>query len=359
MKILHVINNLGTGGAEVMLCDIIKSLQIIDTKTNIDVLILNNKRLELLSEYKNANINIIHLNMKSNYDLLKLFKFYFIAKKYDVIHSHLFPSNFYIGLFKLFNKKMKIITTEHNTSNKRRNLKLFKILDKFFYSKYNAIICITDAVQINLDKWIKLKDKSIYKIIYNGIDLKKFSSPINDDNSQKSNFDIIMVGSFTQQKDQITVINSLQYLPDEINLTLIGDGFLRSRIENRILELGLNKRVNLLGIQNNINEHFKKSDIVIVSSIWEGFGLVAVEGMASNKPVIATNVDGLKQIVENHGLLFKVKNEKELAKYIKNLYSDNVYYKEIQNRCYERSKSFSVDITSKNYLRLYKEMYEK
>lgn len=358
MRILHIINNLGTGGAEVMLCDIIKSLQSIDKNIKNDILILNNKRLELLNQYENSNIKIIHLNMKTNFDLLKLVKLYFITKKYDIIHSHLFPSNFFIGLFKFFDKKMKIITTEHSTNNKRRNYKLFKILDKFFYSKYNQIICISDAVKINLDKWINLEDKAIYKIIYNGIDLKKFSSS-NNDYSEKRNFNIIMVGSFTPQKDQITIINSLKYLQEKITLTLIGDGLLREEIERKVLEHGLVNRVKLLGIQNNINEHLQNSDIVIVSSKWEGFGLVAVEGMAANKPVIASNVDGLKQIVEDFGLLFEVGNEKELAKHINNLYSDNILYNKIQNKCYLRSKDFSVDVTSNNYLKLYRKLYDK
>lgn len=93
-------------------------------------------------------------------------------------------------------------------------------------------------------------------------------------------------------------------------------------IETYIQQLNLSNRITLLGIRSDVYALLKMSDIAVLSSHWEGFGLAAAEAMAAEIPVIASNVDGLAQVVENGGVLFEKGNVKELAEKIKMIAED-------------------------------------
>lgn len=93
-----------------------------------------------------------------------------------------------------------------------------------------------------------------------------------------------------------------------------------------------------------------------MSSHWEGFGLVAVEGMAVGKPVIASNVDGLKQVVEGYGLLFEDDDYKELASKIKKLESDKIFYNKISTLCCKRAQYFDITNMANRYMAVYHEV---
>ena len=97
-----------------------------------------------------------------------------------------------------------------------------------------------------------------------------------------------------------------------------------------------------------------QSYIGVQSSIWEGFGLTAVELMAAHKPVVATNVNGLKQVVEGAGCLFEVGDSKTLAFHLNKLLKDKSLYTTLADRCYERAKQYDI----KNMVIRYQEVYE-
>src|SRR5699024_7093835 len=125
---------------------------------------------------------------------------------------------------------------------------------------------------------------------------------------RKEDILLCMIGRFSEQKDQKTIINSLKYLPDNIKLILVGDGEKKNELKLLTQELGLTNRVIFMGVRNDIPKIYKTIDIPIISSNWEGFGLVAVEGMAAGKPIIASDVPGLFNIVNDYGLTFKKNN---------------------------------------------------
>src|SRR5699024_501193 len=102
---------------------------------------------------------------------------------------------------------------------------------------------------------------------------------------------------------------------------------------------------------------YSECDVVVQSSNWEGFGLTAVEGMACGKPVIASNVRGLSEIVRGYGILFEPLNSKELSEKIEVILSNEHIYREITNRCHERAKSFSLKLMAEKYLKTYESLF--
>lgn len=98
----------------------------------------------------------------------------------------------------------------------------------------------------------------------------------------------------------------------------------------------------------------KAADAVVMSSHYEGFGLAAVEGMAAGKPVIASDVPGLADIVRDYGMLFPKEDNEALAKAITQLISDSSLYASIAERCVRRASAYDLRKTSQAYIDTYK-----
>ena len=91
-----------------------------------------------------------------------------------------------------------------------------------------------------------------------------------------------------------------------------------------------------------------------MSSHFEGFGLVAVEGMAAGKPVIGSDVPGLSEVIQGAGIVFPVHNDEVLAKEILHLSEDNSYLEDVIKRCSLRANEYDIWVMAKKYDEVYK-----
>ena len=263
-----------------------------------------------------------------------------MMRHYDIVHTHNYSPQFFAALGHYFSS-CKLVTTEHNTSNRRRNISIFKIIDKWMYNRYSSIICISDMTKSNLIEHIGASKVNI-ETIYNGIRLEKYYNalPIKLENNNKNI--VTMIAGFRDQKDHETIIKAFEMLDSSLfELWLVGDGERRNSIEMLIKKLQLDN-VKLLGIRNDVPSILKASSIVVMSSHWEGFGLAAVEGMAAGKPVIASNVPGLAQVVGGAGILFTPRDYCALSEEIIKISSDKSYYNSVSKRCLERAKTYDI-----------------
>ena len=357
MKILQLINNLGSGGAEKLISEYVPEL--ISNGHSVEILIIRKLNSVYIDELERKNIVVNSLTDKYLYNPIVLFKLLLFLnnRKYDIIHVHLFPSLYWVSIAKIISfSKTKLIFTEHSTFNNRRNSKLFKFIDRFIYKKYSKIITISDATTINLKKHLGCKFSYNIKTVYNGVDLKSFNTNLNPKYKDTNKFILLQVASFRNAKDQDTVIRALKNLPKNIELVFVGDGERINRCKTLSNYLELNDRISFLGFQKNIQELITQCDCLIMSSKYEGFGKAAVEGMACSKPVVATNVEGLSDIVNGYGLLFDVGDEKKLSEHILNLYNNKVFYEKIAKNCLIRSKDFDIQQMISKYEEIYMEV---
>lgn len=361
MRVLQVITNLGTGGAEKLLLD---SLPIYRKKgISMDLLLLNGERYPFYEEMEDSGIEIFSLGYGSVYNPIHIFKIIPFLKKYDIVHVHLFPSLYWVAIAKMISlSKVKLIFTEHNTSNNRMNKFIWRLLDNCIYSKYSKITSITEEVQTAIKNHLQFRNRHLFSVIQNGVNLSSFEYLTiqkykNINEGEK--IIIVQISSFRKQKDQRTLIKALTFLPANVILNLVGDGKLKLDCENLAADLGLTERVNFLGIRSDIPQLLVESDIVVLSSHYEGFGLAAVEGMAAGKPLIASDVPGLNSVVKGAGLLFPVGDEKSLADQIQKILSDKEYYLQVANACKKRAENFDINIMVDKYIDLYKSILEK
>lgn len=364
MKVLHIINNLGSGGAEKLLSEFLPLLKK-NGDINIEVLLLTDEKMTYKKNLESKGIKVSSIgfnNINNPLNILKIKK-HIEKNQYDIVHSHLFPSQYWVGITRQLTniQNIKFVTTEHSNHNRRRNKSYFRKIDKYIYSKYDTVICITEKVKLNLTNWLNLKEKELdrYIVINNGVDINKYreakpykKTEICDIFTEETKL-ICMVSRFSQAKDHSTLIKSMKYLPDDVHLMLVGEGTLKENNQELVKELLLDKRVHFLGFRKDVERILKSSDIVVLSSHWEGLSLASIEGMASGRPFIASDVEGLSEIVKGAGLLFKEGNYLELSNIISKLLNNDNFYDEVSNRCFERVMPFNLDLMVSKTIKLY------
>ena len=350
MRILHVITSLRTGGAEKLMVDLLPRLR--DMGNKVELLLFDGTRTPFYEELENSGIKIYSLSVGGNvYNPLNIFKLRKYLKKHDIVHTHNTACQYFIPLAKIIScSKCKLYTTEHSTNNRRRQYKLFKISDKFIYNKYHTLVSISKKATETLKAFIG--EKHNIATIENGVDISKFnniSKPI-----LNKTFKIIsMVAGFRVEKDQDTLIRAISLLPESYKLWLIGDGERRQELESLVRSLSLENRVKFWGIRNDIPQLLEQTDIVVLSSHWEGLSLSSIEGMASGRPFIASDVNGLKEIVNGSGILFPHGDENTLAIEIKSLCENSDRYKQVAALCQSKAIQYDINNMAEKYNELY------
>ncbi|MGN0229122.1 MAG: glycosyltransferase [Muribaculaceae bacterium] len=356
MKILHVITSLRTGGAEKLMVDLLPRLQKLGD--SVDLLVFDGNETPFMQQLASKGINIISLSQGGNvYNPLNIIRLAYHLRDYQIIHTHNTACQLFAPIARLISgAKVQLITTEHSTTNRRRGKWYFKPIDRWMYSKYAHIIAISKKAGELLAQHIGSND---IRIIENGIDIQRYAQaapierqllvPHYTDNDKI----ITMVAAFRVGKDQDTAIRALTHLPDNIKLCLVGDGERRSDIEALICQLGLQERVRLLGIRSDVPSILRASHIVVLASHWEGLSLSSVEGMASGRPFIASDVDGLREVVANAGLLFPDSDHQELANIILRLNESPEFYNTVAAACAQAARRYDIATTASNYSAIY------
>lgn len=356
MRILHVITSLEAGGAEKLMVDLLPKIKssAIDKRVNIDLelLVFDGTKTGFYEQLKKSGIVIHHFGVGRNvYNPWLIVKLMGFIRKYDIIHAHNTPCQVFVAIANLFFHKT-IVTTEHSSSNRRRGKKYLWFFDNWLYHQFKYIVCVSEVAAHNVCEYVK--DPSLpIKIVVNGIDVKRYAQACPSMEIDTANFNSIMVAGFRYEKDQKTVIRAHAMLPDYFHLYLIGDGVERKSCELLVSDLHLSNKVHFLGVRMDVPNLLKAADIVIMSSHGEGFGLSAVEGMAAIKPLIASDVDGLHDIVKDYGILFPHEDYESLAREILAFYDDKLYSSTVGMKCYEKAVQFDISKTADSYLELY------
>ena len=315
-------------------------------------------------KFESIGINVIKAPSKNRYSLKIIFDLKKRVSKYDLVHVHLFPQQLYVAIArKLIGVKNSpvVITTEHSTWNNRRKYHLLRLIDKWFYKKYDKIICISPQTEAALKDWLKDEELNTRILtINNGIDTTKYNNITIKDPSefifQKNQKTIVMVSRMEEPKDPLTLVNAMALCPSNYHCLFAGPGKLISEIESLAERLNIAERIHCLGNRNDIPSILKVANVGVLSTNWEGFGLVAIEYMASGVPCLATDVEGLRDVIGDNDLLFPKGDSMVLAKKIQQLVEDSKYSETKIDFGLHRSELYSADSMNRNYLNMYKEL---
>ena len=366
MRILQVITSLDMGGAETLVVNLIPRLQALGN--TVDLCIFDGKETPLMQRLENESPQTKMYKLGVGvYNPLYIFKLVKIMKNYDIVHTHNSSPQLFVAIASLFNSP-KLVSTEHNTSNRKRNWKWYRPIESWMYGRYDHIICISKIAEEKLreymaGEWLietSNKFKSI-TTINNGIDVNVISEavPCKELLELKENRKaILMVAGFRKQKDQDTILKALTLLDkNKFEVWFAGIGERMEEVQQLAKSLGVSDRVRFLGLRTDIPNVLRAADVIVMSSHWEGLSLSNVEGMSAHKPFIASDVNGLKEVTKGYGILFPHEDAKVLAEEIKRLANDESYYNEIAERCYKRALEFDISNTVSGYADVYKNIF--
>lgn len=357
MRILQVITSLMTGGAERLIVDITKRLR--EYGHVVDVVVFNGVETPFMRQLERTGCRIYLLSIGGSvYNPRYILDLRKIMRDYDIVHTHNTSPQFFTAIASVFTSKIAAVTTEHNTSNRRRNNKLWRPIDRWMYNRYRHVICISDQAEKNLRAHLGSKHHTPITTIYNGIDVDACHSAEPIAGMHPANkFVVVMVAAFRKQKDQKTLIEAIAQLPQqEFELWLAGDGDTRAEIEQFVVDKNLAQQVKFLGNRTDVPNLLHTADAICMSSHYEGLSLSNLEGMSAGRPFIATDVDGLREVTAGYGILFPHEDAAALAKIIKKLRDDKAYYQKTAEDCYRRACMFDIKRMIDAYEAIYRQI---
>ena len=357
IKILNIIDSLYAGGAESLLKNfLIEAKKYEDFEIDVCTLYSRNVFAE---ELKSKGVRVYDLGLSFKYNFWGVFKLVKLIKSdnYDIVHVHLFPADIFVALASLFiRNKPKFIFSEHSVYNRRRSSKIFRLIDKFTYSRYQKIICVSNMVRNALINWLpEVASKTV--VIKNAV-------PVGKIREKKENlYDILFVGRLERAKGVDVLLNALKFLKETNGMNLksaiVGDGSLRDSLKSLSKDLGVEENVEFLGIRKDIKGLMQLSKIFVLPSRWEGLPMVILEAMALGMPVIATKVGGIPEVIEDgtDGILVEPENPEELAKAIEKLLGNEEFRKTISLNTYLKIKEeYSIEKYTEKLLHCYREV---
>jgi glycosyltransferase involved in cell wall biosynthesis len=355
MKILHAIYSFNTGGSETMLVDIIN--QQCKTET-VNLLIVNDKFNRSLLEMIDKRVEIFLIGRKER-NKLQLFTVFWkinaVLRKIcpDVIHCHdnkLFP--FFIT------QSWKTCLTVHAT-----------YLSDLFLKHYRKVFAISASVQQQIKQRIGLDAE----LVYNGIEIAQYNTRTHYDfHPQTEAWKIIQIGRLCPEiKGQDIALKAItllkkQFSEQNIQLTFVGNGEAFDKLKSLAIENKVNDKIIFLGQKSRqwIQEHLKDFHLLIQPSIYEGFGLTVVEGIAAGVPVIASDIDGPKEILDilKVGICVEAGNPNDLADKIHQIYtcytSGNLLNHNYVITDKTKLKLFDIHTTASYYLEQYRNLID-
>ena len=292
-KILFIIPTLELGGAEKQQINI---LNCIDTsKFDVFLIILKNKT-QLIEQIKNENIDIIIFNFKSFFDIKEYVKLIKIIKQIspDIIHTQMYNANLLSRFLKIIFPNTKIINHIHGMSKWMNNIKL--LIEKLTSRYVDLFIVVSDSsCKLRIKREQYPKDKIV--VLYNSVDLNECN--------QKEKTNEIIIG-MASRLIPLKNIKGAMYLCSElikkglkIKLVIAGDGPEKENLILHAKELGIRDKVNFLGFCKNMKTFYEQIDVFCISSFTEDLPLSVIEAMYCGKPIIASNVGEIPNLLSN------------------------------------------------------------
>lgn len=361
MNILYIITGLGGGGAEKVVVDLATRMESLGHQVKIAYL-----KGEVVVNPQNDRIELVYLGLES----LKQAKLAYSNYKNlldrfepDVVHAHMVHANIFARISRKFRPVAKLICTAHsnNEGGKARMLAY-----RLTHQLSEVITNVSQSASASFERLGAVPEHGI-TTVYNGIDLDKFKCDANAREEviiQELNLDqdsilLLAVGRFHIAKDYPNLLRAFAQIKKNkalnVKLLIAGDGEEREHIEQLIRSLALHENVHLLGRRDDIPKLMSAADIFVLSSSFEGFGLVVAEAMACETFVVATDCGGVKEVMGQTGILIPPKNSQLLAEgLIKALtLSSDAVYKNNQKALNFVKKNFDLNIIVEKWIKIY------
>lgn len=353
IKILFFIDKLAykgsIGGAEKVLITLVNNMD--PNKFDITVQTI----------YPDENAKLLNSNIKYKYCYSKKNNIIDLIKRFEETSGSIYKKHirddYDIEVAFLEYESTKIISTSTNRKAKKiawvhcdfnvavSNKEVFIKKTRKQYSQFDKVICVSKQVKQSFDELFNNEFVSV--VLHNVIDdneIKTKSKESLPEIVNKDKFTICSVANFTKAKNIERLLKACYRLHNEnigFDLWLVGDGKLRIELETFIDEHKMNEYVTLWGFQSNPYPFIDGADLLACSSIYEGFSTFITEGLILGKPIVTTDVSGMKELLGNseYGLITD-NDDEDFYKCLKRMMIEPELLKEYVKQSYRRGQDF-------------------
>lgn len=307
IKVLHVITTINRGGAENHLIALAREQRF----KGCDVSVVYLKGNGYWSEaYRELGIDIISLNLSSYaeiYSLLRLRRIIHDIKP-DIVHAHMPPAELFVRLAMVgIGSSFAFLITKHNDEPFYGGPG-WRLLARWVALRASYVIAISNAVNLYVQNTLGLKHDRIVTIHY-GIDPSLFCNVSFEQVSGlrrvwSDNNDTLLIGTVARLVPQKALHILIQGYSEYRNsakrpsrLVIIGTGLLKEDLKALADNLGIGGEIVWVDFRDDIQVVMRALDLFALTSIYEGFGLVLIEAMAASRPVIASGVSAIPEVV--------------------------------------------------------------
>jgi glycosyltransferase involved in cell wall biosynthesis len=371
MNIIELCFSKAWGGLEIYVANFAREF----SKANNSIVCVVMPVTELQLDIQKSNIkNISIIPVLKYLDVFTALKIKTILKqKIDIIHVHQSKDLSTAILLKKLLKTPKVVYSQQMDSRYDKK----DLFHKWIYKNLDQVVCMTDSMRMNHLEHTPVKELKI-STIYNGIDLKRFSSISSIDRSdllKQNNIEpgriiIGTVGRLDSLKNQELLIDAAAILIKDKKLDLhiliignetdsiTGKGY-KQKLVDRSRKYDIEKFISFISFTKNIEIYFDIMDIFVLPTNKESFGYVLIEAMSKGKPVLATNQGGPKEIIDDgkNGFLFEPKNVVDLSEKLFLLINDQELRLNMSKESIKiAQEKFDINVTIDNYLKLFNQI---
>lgn len=377
-SVLHIITHLEVGGAQdntlYTLEKINRNKFNITLAANLSGEFLN--RAESIYDLKLIHIPSLQTKVRPLYDIISLIYLVKIIKtgQYDIIHTHSTKPGVLGRIASTITRTPLIVHTVHGFAFHDFmpviQRKILISVEKWMNLLSDHLIAVS---KLNIKKMLKLNLTKSHLVtnIYSGIDLNKFNNrnynqKIIDELKLTSGYKLVgFIGRYSNQKDPLCLLAAVNNLIKEfsnVHFLFVGGGDLKAEMVDYISQNDLNKYVTIWDYREDIIQILDSLDLFVISSIYEGIGRSLTEAMAKGIPVVATNVEGIPEIVIKNktGRLVPPRSPELLAKAMKDALINNKKSKTLAQIGQKQIREhFDVDEMVRKIEKVYEEQLSK
>jgi len=362
VHVLQIVNSLDIGGLEKVVIHLVNNNNQ-ESDVQFSIVCLELKGALASNVKEDVRIYELDKNRITYLKLIWLLLKLILINHINIIHCHNYaPLFFGVIVKKLLPRHIKIVYTEHNQiyNISPKHYKIFKVLLK----SVDQIICVSKDLQ---SYFYQKKLASQCIVIWNGIpcpqvDEEKSAQLKAEYHPYQDTFTVGTAVVMTEQKGLIYLIQASEKIISKypnIKFILIGDGPLKELHINEVNQLSLQNNFVFLGYKKDIANYLGILDLFILPSLWEGLSIVLLEASALGRPIIATEVGGNGEIIENghNGLLIPPKDISSLIDAIEKLYLHEDLRKRIaSNAQIKFEQEYKIQVMLNKYLDVYRKI---
>ncbi len=355
LKVIHLISSLRRGGRERQLATIVANTD--KKKYPAKIVYFNQHNNSYIEEYDLADFSL-QVKAQGKFARLKGLRQIIKDEKPDIVYTWGNGESVVILLFKLFHR-FKFIN-----GSVRHGIRA----SKFSHYFRTLVLHLSQYVVANSKAGLKANNLRSGKVLYNGVD-KKFLEPLANRAQIRKELSgtpdsiplLISLANLVPYKDYFSILKALKQLKEEkysFRYLILGEGPMRSQIEDKINEYNLQENIRITGNVENVSEYLKISDIFIHSSKGEGCSNAILEAMAAGLPIIASDTGGTREIItEKNGFLFKYQYVNEFKKHLSYCLDNKDICKELgENSIADVNNWYTVQKMMNNYYKIINEI---